>query len=85
MGDRRMGDRREKEQGVIRIKFKDAVTYVVLGVILLISLIVNIVLGIKLHEYRKISGLYLDMQNGILGEESVDVDELMNGINADKE
>lgn len=85
MGDRRMGDRREKEQGVIRIKFKDAVTYVVLGVILLISLIVNIVLGIKLHEYRKISELYLDMQNGILGEESVDVDELMNGINADKE
>ena len=80
MGDRRIGDRREKEKGVIRIKFKDAVKYVIIGIVLLISIATNIVLAIKLNQYKKIAELYLNIENSILGDESVDIDELMKNI-----
>lgn len=82
MGDRRVGDRREKENGVIRIKFEDAVKYVIVGIILIISIAANIVLAIKVHYYKNMAELYLELQDGIYeDDEDVDVDELMNSIN----
>ena len=47
MADQRQGDRRAPEQGVVKIKTKDVVGYSVLLAILLISVILNVVLGIK--------------------------------------
>ena len=51
MADRRQGDRRDKENGIIRIKLKDAVIYIILIAIIVVSLIANIV------QYKKIKNL----------------------------
>lgn len=84
MGDRRIGDRRAKENGVIKIKFEDAVKYIIIGVILIISIATNIVLAVKVHKYKEMTDLYLYDEDGIYGEydDEVDVDELMNTINS---
>ena len=52
MSDRRIGDRRAQEPGVIRIKFKEAVWYIILIVVLVISITLNIVFAIK-SKYKK--------------------------------
>lgn len=53
MGDRRIGDRREREKGVIKIKFKDAIIYAVIAIILIISIIMNIIYFNLYKKYKK--------------------------------
>ena len=83
MGDRRVADRREKETGVIKIKFEDAVKYAIVGVILTVSIVANIILAVKLHKYIELSELYVYDEDVI--DEEVDIDELMNTINSTNE
>ena len=80
MGDRRVEDRREKEKGVIKIKLEDAVKYIVIGIILTISIITNIVLAVKLNQYKKSAELYLNVENELLSGESIDIDKLLENI-----
>ena len=69
MGDRRVGDRRDKENGVIRVKFTDAVKYLIVAVILIISISANIVLIVRINQYKQAlelfeySGAYYDEQD----------------------
>ena len=75
MADRRQGDRREPEKGVIKIQFKDAVIYVVLAAIIIISIIFNIVLGIKLHHYRELyeESIFMDtMDDNFIEDDYID-------------
>lgn len=53
MADRRMGDRREQEKGVIRIEFKDAIIYLIITIVLIISISSNIVLVLRNKQYKK--------------------------------
>ena len=83
MGDRRVGDRRDRENGVIRIKFKDAVKYIIVGIILIISIAANIVLATKLKQYKSMTELYLyDEIVDEDSEEEIDINELMDTINS---
>lgn len=74
MADRRQGDRREPEKGVIKIPFKDAVIYVVLAAIIIISIVFNIVLAIKLHHYRELyeESTFVDTIDDDFIEEDID-------------
>lgn len=58
MADRRMGDRRTPDKGTINIKFKDAVIYLVISIIIIVSVSANIVLIKKNREYKKTIELY---------------------------
>ena len=53
MGDRRMGDRRAPEKGVIKIPLKNAILYIIIAAILIVSVSANIVLGKLYLEYKK--------------------------------
>lgn len=53
MPDRRKGDRRAPERGVIKIPFKDAITYLIFAVILIISFSANVVLAIRIKDYKE--------------------------------
>lgn len=53
MGDRRMGDRREREKGVIKIKFKDAIIYIIIAALFIISVSVNIIFINLYSKYKK--------------------------------
>lgn len=53
MGDRRVADRREPEQGVVKIKLKDLIIYCLIGVIIVASVIGNVVLGILYSRVKK--------------------------------
>ncbi|MBR3134556.1 MAG: hypothetical protein IKG56_03755 [Clostridia bacterium] len=55
MGDRRVADRRAPEKGVIKIELKKFIVYAIVGTILLVSIILNIVLGIL---YSKLKAKY---------------------------
>ena len=52
MGERRMGDRREKEKGVIKVKLHEAIVIIVITIVLLISISANIILAIKYNQYK---------------------------------
>lgn len=52
MGDRRVGDRREKQRGVINVKFKDAAIILIVAVTLIVSLSSNIILASKYKKYK---------------------------------
>lgn len=71
MPDRRVEDRRQPEEGVIKIKFQDAVWYIILVTIIIISVIANIVLAINNSKYKKEVEYYSTNFN----EESEDTDE----------
>lgn len=58
MADRRMGDRRTPDKGTINIKFKDAVIFIVISIIIIVSVSANIVLIRKNREYKKTIELY---------------------------
>lgn len=53
MGDRRIADRREREKGIIRLRLRDAIIYVVVAIILIIQLFLNIILFIKNQKYKE--------------------------------
>ena len=53
MGDRRMGDRRAPDKGVIKISFKSAVIYLLCAVVLIVSISANIVLARYYIAYKK--------------------------------
>ena len=53
MGDRRVADRRAPEKGVIKIELKKFIVYAILGIVLFISIIINIVLGILYAKLNK--------------------------------
>lgn len=53
MGDRRQVDRRSPEKGVIKIKFSDAILYLTIAMILILSLLINVVLIYKNNQYKK--------------------------------
>ena len=74
MEDRIQVDRREPEKGVIKIPFKDAVIYVVLAAIIIISIVFNIVLAIKLHHYRELyeESTFVDTIDDDFIEEDID-------------
>ena len=76
MADRRMGDRRTPDKGTINIKFKDAVIYLAVSVIIIISVSANIVLIRKNRQYKKIIELYeLGEKYGIYQNYIDDVEE----------
>lgn len=52
MADRRMGDRRELEQGVVKIEIKKVVIYVIIAIVLIVSITLNIIFGIQCSEYK---------------------------------
>lgn len=52
MGERRMGDRRAPEKGVIKVPFKDAVIYFTFSLILIVSISANIILASLYNKYR---------------------------------
>lgn len=52
MGDRRVGERREKEKGVIKFKIKDIIGYAILGAMLIVSLILNVILANQNANYK---------------------------------
>lgn len=61
MGDRRQGDRREPEKGVVRVKFSDAVIYVLIVIILVAAFTIIALLSLQnrtlkeqLAEYESI-------------------------------
>ena len=58
MGDRRQGDRRESEKGVLKIKFKNAVIYALIAIVLILSLSINVFLSILNRKYRTIIDQY---------------------------
>ena len=53
MGDRRNGDRRAPEKGVIRIPFHDAIIYISFTIIVLVLLVSVIFLAKKNAEYKE--------------------------------
>ena len=59
MSDRRVGDRRQPEEGVIKIKFQDAIWYIILVTVIIISVAANIVLAINNNKYKKQINDYL--------------------------
>ena len=76
MADRRIGDRRTPDKGTINIKFKDAVIYLAVSVIIIISVSANIVLIRKNRQYKKIIELYeLGEKYGIYQNYIDDVEE----------
>ena len=52
MADRRKGDRREEERGVVRIELKKIVIYGIIVAIVIGSIILNFVLGTLYAEYK---------------------------------
>ena len=58
MADRRIGERRSPEKGVIKIQFKDAITYLIFAVIIIISVSANIILAIKLKTANQYISYY---------------------------
>lgn len=52
MGDRRMGDRRAPEKGVIRIPLKHAIIYILIAAVIIVSVATNIVLLVRLSQYE---------------------------------
>ncbi len=53
MGDRRIGDRREKAKGEITLKFHDAVIYLIIAIFIIGSVSANIILAIKNKQYKE--------------------------------
>ena len=58
MGDRRVGERREPEKGVIKINTKNAIIYGIIAIVLIISISANIILA---NKYAKIKNKYGDL------------------------
>lgn len=54
MADRRVGDRRTPDKGTIVIQFKDAVIYIVIAIIMIISLSANIILIRRNIQYKNV-------------------------------
>ena len=53
MGDRRIGDRRAPDKGVIKVSFKSAVIYLICAIVIIVSVSVNIVLARYYMRYKK--------------------------------
>ena len=58
MGDRRVGERREPEKGIIKINTKNAIIYGIIAIVLIISISANIILA---NKYAKIKNKYGDL------------------------
>ena len=71
MSDRRVGDRRQPEPGVIKIKFQDAVWYIILIAIIIISVAANIVFAIKNNQYKQQINAFYNEEN----EDNTDYDD----------
>ena len=82
MGDRRIGDRREKETGVIKVQFKDAVIYLIISVILIISVSANIVLAIRNIHYKQELALY---DESYIDESYIDESDIENSYIDDED
>ena len=52
MGDRRVGERREPEKGIIKINTKNAIIYGIIAIVLIISISTNIILANKYIEFK---------------------------------
>ncbi len=74
MGERRIGDRRAPEKGVIKVPFKDAVIYLVFSIIIIISVSANIVLASLYNKYRTA------YESEIYYEEDVDSEQLQEDV-----
>ena len=55
MGERRQGDRRAPEKGVIKIQLKTAVIVIIVAIIIITSISLNIILYLR---YRELTDLY---------------------------
>lgn len=88
MPDRRVGDRRQPEEGVIKIKFQDAIWYIILVTVIIISVAANIVLAINNNKYKKQINDYLsedtmeDEYDYDYEYEENEVDQTIDEINA---
>lgn len=76
MGDRRVADRRAKEEGVIKIQFKSAIIYLTIAVILIVSVSANIVFFIRNRSYRDEIEYY---------QNSEELDDLDDDLNIEEE
>ena len=77
MADRRKGDRREPENGVVKIQFKQAIIYLIFAIILIISISANIVLTVKNRDYKERIEFYRNypLEAGIYDEFTYDEDD----------
>ena len=78
MGDRRMGDRRAPEEGVIKLQKKDVIIFGVIALVLIISLTMNIVLTILYNKYKN---QYEESFDSEITEEDSDVQESERSVN----
>lgn len=60
MGDRRKGDRRAPEDGVIKIQKKNILAYTVLTAVLIFVIVLNIVLWVSYIRYRNQYNIIVD-------------------------
>ena len=82
MGDRRIADRREKEEGVVKIKTNRLIVYIIIAVILAISILSNIILGILYFDYKKNYELLIgDSDDYGFSDEEVETDATENYCN----
>ena len=78
MGDRRMGDRRSAEEGVIKIKTQDAIVYLIIAVVIITSVTVNIILGILYNRYKDEYNSLIESDYESDYEEESEIDEANN-------
>lgn len=76
MGDRRISDRREKESGVIKIKFKTAAIILIIFIIFLLSFSANIVLFIKNKQYKEDLNYYQEAYYDLLNSDYSDLENI---------
>ena len=92
MGDRRIGDRREAEEGIIKVQFKDAVVYLIISVVIIISVSANIVLAIRNMHYKEELALYEEnyidesyLDESDIEDSYIDDEDLDANANADSD
>ena len=60
MSDRRMGERRAPEKGVIKLSLRKMVMWIVIGVIITVLIITNVILAILYSNTKKELDFYVD-------------------------
>ena len=69
MSDRRIGERRAPEKGVIKLSLKKVILWVLVIIIILISVITNIVLGILYSNAKKELDFYSGSESEVNTED----------------
>ena len=75
MSDRRMGDRRTPDKGMLVIPFKDAVIYIVIATIMIISVTANVILLNRNKQYKDLIESYYYDDEDIEYEDEIEETE----------